>query len=144
MNHGPLKLDCHCATLRQAARAVTAMYDARLSRHGVRLTQFTILKALFRAELTSMRALSDALLLDQTTLSRMLATLRTRALVRSQPDATDRRVQLWCLTRIGEALYETCLPDWREAQRDLERQGGKPDLQAFSDGIYRLTEALVG
>ncbi|MBN3726205.1 winged helix-turn-helix transcriptional regulator [Burkholderia sp. Ac-20379] len=144
MNHGPLKLDCHCATLRQAARAVTAIYDARLARHGVRVTQFTILKALFRADPTSMRALSDALLLDQTTLSRTLATLRSRALVRSQPDATDRRVHLWCLTRTGEALYETCLPDWQAAQCDLERQGGKPDLQAFSDDIYRLTEALAG
>ena len=144
MSQGPLKLPCHCGTLRQAARAVTAMYDARLAPHGIRITQFTILMALYGAEAASMRCLSAALLLDQTTLSRTLATLRSRKLVRSLPDRDDKRVHLWCLTRTGEKLYETCLPDWEAAQRELARHGGKGDLQAFSNEVYQLTEALAG
>ena len=144
MSLGPLKLPCHCGTLRQAARAVTSIYDARLAPHGIRITQFTILMALYGADAVSMRALSDALLLDQTTLSRTLATLRARKLVRSQPDREDKRVRLWSLTRTGGKLYEVCLPDWEAAQGELARHSGKGDLQAFSNEVYQLTGALAG
>jgi DNA-binding MarR family transcriptional regulator len=143
MTPGPLRLQCHCGTLRQAARAVTALYDAHLAKHDIRITQFTLLMALNGHTGVPMRLLSSLLLLDQTTLSRTLATLRTRKLVRAQADEADRRMRLWSLTRKGETLLEACWPDWEAAQKDLARRGGKRDMQAFDDRIFELTEALA-
>jgi hypothetical protein len=37
---------CACTTLRRAARAVTAAYDAALAPSGLRITQFSILRKL--------------------------------------------------------------------------------------------------
>ena len=39
---------CACSTLRRAARAVTAVYDAALAPSGLRITQFSILRKLAR------------------------------------------------------------------------------------------------
>ena len=39
---------CACITLRRAARAVTAAYDAALAPSGLRITQFSILRRLAR------------------------------------------------------------------------------------------------
>ena len=50
-----------------------------------------------------------SLLLDQTTLSSTLATLRTHKLVRAQADEADKQMRLWCLTLKGETLLEACL-----------------------------------
>ncbi|GLU34693.1 MarR family transcriptional regulator [Trinickia caryophylli] len=144
MSQGPLRLNCHCGTLRQAARAVTSLYDARLAKHGIRITQFTILMALRGGEKLSTGLLSTLLLLDQTTLSRTLATLQTRKLVSAQTADEDRRMRLWSLTRKGGTLLEACLPDWEEAQKELARRIGKRDIQAFGDEVYAVTEALAG
>ena len=43
-------LDCACASLRRAARAVTQLYEAALQDTGLRATQFTLLQALERGE----------------------------------------------------------------------------------------------
>ena len=39
----PLKFDCYCASLRQAARAISQKYDAALRGTGLTITQFTLL-----------------------------------------------------------------------------------------------------
>ena len=43
-----LSLPCYCATLRQTARAVTAMYEEALAGSGLHATQYTALQVLSR------------------------------------------------------------------------------------------------
>src|SRR5205823_2489322 len=69
-------LDCACASLRRAARAVTQAYEAALKHSGLRATQFTLLQVLERTGTSPQAALGELLALDPTTLSRTL----TRAL----------------------------------------------------------------
>ncbi|WP_323119738.1 MarR family winged helix-turn-helix transcriptional regulator [Burkholderia alba] len=138
-----MRLPCHCGTLRQAARAITSIYDAHLAKHGIRVTQFTILMALGSRESIPTGQLSSLLLLDQTTLSRTLATLQTRQLVRSEP-GEDQRMRFWSLTPKGAALLEACTGDWEAAQDDVYQRTGKRHMQTLDQDVYQLAQALAG
>lgn len=138
----PLRLLCHCGTLRQAARAITSLYDARLAKHGIRVTQFTILMALKRSEAVNTTQLSDELLMDQTTMSRTLATLRTKRLVDANP-GDDLRVRFWSLTPKGLALLHACEGDWQAAQDELYRRAGKRYVKALDAQIFDFLSKLT-
>ena len=52
-------LDCACASLRRAARAVTRSYEAELRDTGLHPTQFTLLQALGRMRTSPQSTLGD-------------------------------------------------------------------------------------
>ncbi|AJY28008.1 marR family protein [Burkholderia thailandensis 34] len=136
-----MRLLCHCGTLRQATRAITSLYDAHLAKHGIRVTQFTILAALHACGTLPTGELATRLLLDQTTLSRTLATLQSNQLVRAE-SGDDQRVRLWSLTPKGTALFKASRADWEAAQNDVYRRVGKRNMQALDAEIFALAEAL--
>lgn len=141
LSASPMRLLCHCGTVRQAARAITSIYDARLVKHGIRVTQFTILMALENGEAIATGRLSSLLLLDQTTLSRTLATLQSKGLVEAE-SGEDQRFRFWRLTPKGAALFNACRGDWEEAQKEVQRRFGKRKMDALDTDLYSLTEAL--
>ncbi|SUW59370.1 homoprotocatechuate degradation operon regulator, HpaR [Burkholderia oklahomensis] len=141
MSDAPMRLLCHCGTLRQASRAITSLYDAHLAKHGIRVTQFTILAALHGCGTLPTGELATRLLLDQTTLSRTLATLQSNQLVRAE-SGDDQRVRLWSLTPKGAALYKASRADWEAAQSEVYRRVGKRNMQALDAEIFALAEAL--
>lgn len=142
MSDAPMRLACHCGTLRQATRAITSLYDAHLAKHGIRVTQFTILASLYSRDAMPTGEIATRLLLDQTTLSRTLATLQSRQLVRVEP-GDDQRMRLWSLTPKGAALLKASRADWELAQNEVYRRIGKRNMQALDAEIYALAEALA-
>src|SRR2546425_10896411 len=90
-------LDCACASLRRAARAVTQLYEAALQDTGLRATQFTLLQALERQGRSPQTAGGELLALDPTTLSRTLRPPARAGWVRAGAGA-DRRQGGWTLT----------------------------------------------
>jgi len=66
---------CVCNTLRMVSRVVTQLYDDCLRPSGLRVTQFSILAAVARLGLASLKQLEDELAIDQTTLTRSLTLL---------------------------------------------------------------------
>ncbi len=76
-----VKLPCYCATLRQATRALTTLYDRHLDAVGVKATQFAILQALDYMGQARNRDLEGAMTMDQTTLTRNLALLAREGLI---------------------------------------------------------------
>ena len=114
---------CTCASLRQATRSVTQVYDATLQPTGLRATQFTLLATLDQLGEPAMTQLAAALVMDRTTLTRNLKPLIDNGLVMVAGD-TDRRVRRVELTDEGRLAYDTALPLWRTAQQRLvERLG---------------------
>src|SRR5258707_5957766 len=59
---------CASFNFRRAARAVTRFYDQALEPCGIRSTQFTILVGVAKTQPTSISALADVLVIDNTTL----------------------------------------------------------------------------
>ena len=85
-----LSLPCYCATLRQAARSVTSLYEAALADSGLHPSQYTVLQVLSAAPNLSTTELADAIGIDQTTATRALALIKKSRLVENAP-GSDRR-----------------------------------------------------
>ena len=110
---------CACGTLRRAARAVTAAYDAALAPSGLRITQFGILRKLARLGPLPVTRLAAEAALDRSTMGRNLNPLERRGLVRIEVGNVDQRERVAHLTAAGEAAIEAALPHWRKAQERI-------------------------
>jgi DNA-binding MarR family transcriptional regulator len=110
---------CTCMTLRRAARAVTAAYDAALAPSGLRITQFSILRKLARLGPLPVTRLAAEAALDRSTMGRNLNPLERRGLVRIEVGNVDQREHVAYLTAAGEAAIEAALPYWRKAQERI-------------------------
>ena len=135
-------LPCYCATLRQAARAATALYEAVIGDSTVPLTQFTALQVMKRAPNLTTTELAEALGIDQTTATRTLAHIKKSGLARTAP-ADDRRERRWVLTAAGEAAVRKLTSKWELAQAAFETRLGAGDATALKQAAYLAARKLV-
>jgi DNA-binding MarR family transcriptional regulator len=129
---------CHCQALRQAARRVTAFYDAALAPLGLRVSQFSILSRLQRHGPRGIQALAAELVMDRTTLGRNIRPLERDGLLCAVADPADGRSRLLSITSRGAELVEAAWPVWIAAQAGFEaRFGAEPAarLQAALQGV---------
>ena len=143
---GPLTA-CHCQALRQAARRVTAFYDAALAPLGIRVSQFSILVRLQRHSPRSIQALAAELVMDRTTLSRNIRPLERDGLLCAVADPADGRSRLLSITPRGAELVDAAQPVWVAAQAGFEaRFGTEPAarLQAALQGVVTALHSVEG
>lgn len=128
---------CLCANVRRAALALTARYDEALAPHGLKVTQFSLLRAVQRHGTPNLTALSEATGLDRSTLGRNLRVLEEQGIVRLAPgdDLRDRAVSL---TPRGLARVRAASRAWQELQESLTRALG-PDAATLVDLSRRVT-----
>jgi DNA-binding MarR family transcriptional regulator len=136
-------LPCYCATLRQAARAVTAFYDDMLADSGISTAQYTMIQVLKTAPDLQTTEVGNLIGIDQTTATRTLALMKKTRLVASTL-GVDRRERRWRLTPLGEALYREIQPKWESAQRMIERRLGKVEAISLRNDAYRAASTLTG
>jgi len=125
-----LSLPCYCATLRQAGRAVTVLYEDALAGSGLHATQYTALQLLESAPSLTTTELAEALGIDQTTATRTLALIKKAALA-SDTVGDDRRLRRWMLTAQGQALLKKLRPRWEAAQEAFEKRLGRAQATAL-------------
>lgn len=116
--------DCHCMSLRKAARRISNFYDEMLTPAGVRATQYSILAVLHRLGGASINDLAHRLDLDRTTTGKNLRPLTVAGLIKVAPSPTDGRSRVVQLTPRGLATLEAARPLWRRAQQHFERANG--------------------
>jgi DNA-binding MarR family transcriptional regulator len=129
---------CVCNTLRMVTRAVTQLYDDALRPSGLRATQFSILATVAGNDEANLKQLEDALVIDQTTLTRSLTLLERDGLVERAPHP-DGRIKPMRLTAKGRRALEIARPLWAQAQQKVLREIG---TKAWADAQRRLTHLL--
>ena len=112
---------CVCVNLRRAARAVSQIYDKALAPSGIKITQFSLLRAVERNEPVAITALAEELDLDRTTMARNLAPLERDNLVSLAP-GSDQRVTEVRLTTKGRVAVAKAYPLWEQAQSEIGRR----------------------
>jgi DNA-binding MarR family transcriptional regulator len=132
--------DCACLNLRGAARAVTQMYDEILRPSGLKATQFSVLAAVATKGPASMTLISNALVMDRTTLTRNLKPLMDRGLIKSGK-GQDRRQHPIEITAKGETLLARALPMWKQAHDQIVDGVGFARWQGMA-GLLEETIAL--
>ena len=116
---------CFCTKSRRAARLVTAAYDRALEPVGLKITQFSLLRAIERRMTPSITDLAEATGLDRSTLGRNLRVLESKELL-VLDSGSDERTRVVALTPAGEGAIARALPHWQAAQRQLAaRLGGR-------------------
>ena len=99
----------------------------------LRITQFTLLRALARAGgPMTQDALGELLAVDSTTLSRTLRQLERSKWIRrvAGPDVRERRVDL---SAQGRRVLERATPAWERVQRRLRPELGTRDWAALEE-----------
>src|SRR5579864_7301618 len=134
-------LPCYCATLRQAARAVTVLYEEMLGDSGLHATQYTALQLLDSAANLTTTELAEALGIDQTTATRTLALIKKAGLAGDTVGA-DRRQRHWALSAQGKALLRKLKPRWEVAQEAFEERLGPTHAKALKEASYRAASRL--
>ncbi len=122
---------CNCAALRQAARHVTKLYDEALAPSGLGLNQYSILARLGRVGPSPIQDLARLLVMDRSTLGRLLRPLEARGLLTLEIAAQDRRSRIIALTPSGAALVAETRPLWAVAQRHFEKRFGADEAGAL-------------
>ena len=128
---------CHCQAARQGTRQLTQHYDRYLAPAGLRASQYAVLARLGRLRVASINELSDALVMDRTTLGRALRPLERDGLVLIGP-GTDGRTRALRLTDAGEARLAAALPLWQEAQDAYEALFGSTEAADLHRALERL------
>jgi DNA-binding MarR family transcriptional regulator len=119
---------------------VTQLYDDELRPGGLRVPQFTLLKAIDQVGSVRQGELGDLLALDSTTLTRTLKRLHARGWIRGFP-GTDRRERHWELTPAGSRQLERVTPLWERAQRRLRDTLGEGQWDTLQAILSRATLA---
>ncbi len=133
-------LPCACTTLRRAARAVTQLYEEELRPSKLRVTQFTLLMALERAEGVTQGKLGELLALDSTSLTRMLKLLEKQEWIRSTL-GDDRRERHLQLTPAGRRKLAQARTNWEQAQARLFGALGETDWTKLQTLVDTITHA---
>jgi DNA-binding MarR family transcriptional regulator len=127
---------CFSYALRKAARSVTRTYDAALRSTGLRSTQFNLLVVIDGTGSIGTGALAKIVAIDRTTLTRNIALLERRGLVRTAK-GLDRRSRHVSITARGRRAALAALPAWRSAHAALKKSLG---AKRFAELATRLAE----
>ena len=114
---------CTCLNLRKASRAITQVYDEALKPSGLRSTQLPALAALVSQGPLNVNHLAHDLVMDRTSLSRLLQPLVSLGFIKTTP-GEDRRTRKLSITPRGMEIVAAAIPMWDKVQNDvLERLG---------------------
>ena len=130
---------CYNLKLRQADRVLTNLYNQHLSDLDIKITQFSVLRALWLMKCAAQKQLESVLLVDQATLTRSLQSLLRQGYVSREQAENDRRIMLVSLTSKGKALYKEAEPRWLAAQNQVNDILGQSTL----DKLLSASEALI-
>ncbi len=125
--------------LAQANREINRQLESRLSKEGVPVEQWRILKVLSDGNGHSMGELAEAVLLNHPTLTKMIDRMVSDALVYRNQDPKDRRKVLMFSSDRGKALCQrlNSLAMSQEAHI-VENYGNKS-----TNELKRLLESLI-
>lgn len=133
---------CVSLNLRKASRAMTQMYDEALKPAGLRTTQLPVLITLVATGPTTVNRLADDLVMDRTSLSRLLRPLVSRGLIKMVP-GEDRRKRELSITALGRESVAAARPLWDRVQNQVLERLGQGRWRDLMDNLS-VAAALTG
>jgi DNA-binding MarR family transcriptional regulator len=128
-----------CFALRQAARHISQLYERHLSAAGITPTQFSIVSALESAPDMTMAELAQAMVMERTTVVRVLQPLLRSGLISAELGGRcQRRLQL-TLTQSGQSRLADARRHWQAAQDEFEAKFGRRQAARLRRELFRLT-----
>jgi DNA-binding MarR family transcriptional regulator len=139
-----LDFNCLAYASRRTARAVTNFFNQRLGPFDLNVAQFGLLAAVAKMPGSTLAAIGEAMLLDESTMARNLTVLERRGLIQAEGGRGRGGKQI-NLTDEGLALYTDAARTWRAANRSLATALGADEAEAghvFLRGLAAASEKL--
>ena len=137
--------NCLSLASRRLSRVVAQIYDDALTPTGLKITQFSVLTAISKAQDhgVPMSGIAAAIDMDQSSLTRAIAPFIRDGLV-ILTEQKDRRRRIPTLTKKGDALLSQATKAWGHAQTELEEMigadlmnGGRKMMQEMRERIAK-------
>lgn len=139
-----LDFDCLAYASRRAGRAVTNLFNARMAVLELNVAQFGLLAAVAKMPGSTLSAIGEAMLLDESTMARNFTVLERRGLVESEGGRGRGGKQVY-LTTEGEKLFAEAARVWKKINQKLaaemsadEVAAGRAFLRALGAASERL------
>jgi len=139
-----LDFDCLAYATRRAGRAVTNFFNSKLSPLDLNVAQFGLLAAVAKMPGSTLAAIAEAMLLDESTLARNFVVLERRGLVEALGGRGRGGKQI-TLTRAGHKLSAEAMAIWLDTNKRLlaelgakEAAAGRVFLRALGDASEHL------
>jgi len=139
-----LDFNCLAYASRRTARAVTNFFNQRLAPLDLNVAQFGLLAAVAKMPGSTLAAIGEAMLIDESTMARNLIVLERRDLVRAE-GGRGRGGKQVSLTDEGRALQADAARIWRATNRSLATALGAREAEAgheFLRGLAAASEKL--
>lgn len=133
--------DCYCTQFRRAANSLTSIYDRALKPVGLKITQFSMLRALERLGSATFKELAKEAALDKTTISRSLKLLVDGGWV-SITNEQDARFKVATLSAEGTKVLRNAEEYWRVAQRQVEQEFQSFLIGPADIGLLKALETI--
>lgn len=128
---------CHCLKIRRSAENVIHFYDTALASCGLTVRQYSLLFAINKLHTCNVRELSEAALLDRSTLARSLKPLLQGGYIEDKKNVGARDSVL-VLTEKGEQIYRQAAALWTTAQKQIEEKVGRENIEALENLLALL------
>lgn len=125
---------CVCLSLRKATRVITRLYDRPLAPLGITAPQLSVLVTVVLEDGPTMARLANRLIVDPTTLTRILRPLLKGGLVKSTV-GVDSRTRVITLTPRGHQTLRRAAPVWARVQSRVVRNLGGDRWEALLAGL---------
>lgn len=135
-----LDFRCFAYASRRTARAVTNFFNARMAPLDLNVAQFGLLAAVAKMPGSTLRAVGEAMLIEESTMARNLGVLERRGLVESE-GGRGRGGKSVRLTREGRSLHAKAEKVWKETNRLLAAQLGPRATEAGRTFLKDLGQA---
>jgi DNA-binding MarR family transcriptional regulator len=140
-----LQADDHAATVEHELMFLSRTLEAlqRKRRYPLERAEFIILRTLSEGGAATVGGLAKVLLLDDSTMTRQVAVLEGKGLVKRAPNPMDRRAGLIAVTPRGEAMMRDMLALRRERVGLYIADWQPSERAAFGVLLGRLNARLV-
>ncbi len=132
--------DCLCGNIRMAARTVTTLYDGHLAPSGLTAAELSVLWCVMAAQPVSMQRIGEFLSMEKSTVTRNVAHMRLRHLLKVAT-GKDARTKQVSVTRAGQEAFLRALPLWKEAQKAAAKSLGDTRFRSLVAGSLHLARA---
>ena len=134
---------CACLNLRKASRAVTQVFDESLQSSALRSTQLPVLVTLAMAESNTITHLAEELVMDRTSLARLLNPLESAGFIQIVP-GDDRRTREVSLTIRGKEAVAEAIPLWERAQAYIVARLGSKRWRELRENLSATVVLIQG
>ena len=139
-----LDFDCLAYGSRRTARAVSNLFNAQLAHLDLNVAQFGLLAAVARAPGSTLAAIGEAMLLEESTLARNFMVLERRGLVEAE-GGRGRAGKQVSLTEEGAELLAEASRIWKRTNQKLAaelKDDGVDAGRAFMKALAAASENL--